>query len=89
MGTLLTFFRWVVRKLAAASLIVVLGLSACGLWLFLQDNVSLETWRQEAARATPGVLVYGRKLAGSVSTPTEEGHGVILAIFLHAARMEG
>ena len=67
MGTLLTVLRWAVRKLAAASLIVVLGLSACGLWLFLQDNVSLETWRQEAARAIGGERTKARMALDDVT----------------------
>jgi hypothetical protein len=54
MGYLLNFFRALVRKFAGAALIVVLGLAAAGLWMFLRDNVDFETWRQDMMRAING-----------------------------------
>src|SRR4051812_37752143 len=54
MGTLFRIFRWVAAKFAAAGLIVVLGLAACGLWLFLKDNVDFDQWRGDMIRAVNG-----------------------------------
>jgi hypothetical protein len=54
MGMLLNFFRVVMRKFAGAALIVVLGLTAAGLYLYLKDNVDFETWRQDVVRAVTG-----------------------------------
>ncbi|MCX6956378.1 MAG: hypothetical protein NTV51_29945 [Verrucomicrobia bacterium] len=48
------FFRWVFEKFAAGVLIVGLGLAACGLWLFLKDNVDFDQWRQEVVRTIDG-----------------------------------
>jgi hypothetical protein len=42
MATLLRFFRWVLQKFAAAGLIVLLAVAACGVWLFLRDNVDFD-----------------------------------------------
>ncbi len=38
---------WILRKVSAGVLIFVLALAACGLWLFLQDNVDVEARRTE------------------------------------------
>src|ERR1051325_10564720 len=54
MGILLKFIRWVFEKFAAATIIVVLGLAACGLWLFLKDNVDFDQWRQDVMRTLNG-----------------------------------
>ncbi len=48
------FLRWIFEKFAAAALIVTLGLAACGLWLFLKDNVDFDQWRQELVRSING-----------------------------------
>ena len=48
------FLRWVFEKFAAATLIVGLGLAACGLWLFLKDNVDFDQWRHDIVRAING-----------------------------------
>ena len=48
------FLRWVFEKFAAAALIVGLGLAACGLWLFLKDNVDFDQWRQDVVRSING-----------------------------------
>lgn len=54
MGILIKFLRWLFEKFAAAIAIVVLGLAACGLWLFLKDNVDFDTWRTELMRTING-----------------------------------
>lgn len=54
MGLLLSFIRWVVQKFAAAALIGVLALVACGLWIFLKDKVDFDLWRQEIIRTVDG-----------------------------------
>ena len=41
------FPKWLVHKLAIGALIVVLGLAACGLWLFLQDNANFNVVRRQ------------------------------------------
>lgn len=51
---LVRFLRWVFEKFAAAALIVALALAACGLWLFLKDNVDFDQWRQELVRSLTG-----------------------------------
>ncbi len=48
------FVRWIFEKFAAAALIVALGLAACGLWLFLRDNVDFDQWRQDVVRTITG-----------------------------------
>src|ERR1044071_7911981 len=54
MGTLIRILRWLFEKFAAAAAIVVLGLVACGLWLFLKDNVDFDQWRSEVIRTING-----------------------------------
>ena len=54
MSFLLKLIRWILEKFAAAALMVVLGTIACGLWLFLKDNVEVEHWHQEVRRALNG-----------------------------------
>ena len=56
MGIIIKFFRWIFEKFAGATLIVVLGLAAGGLWLFLRDNVDfdLDQLRQDAKRTING-----------------------------------
>ena len=54
MGVIITFVRWVFQKFAAAVLIVALALAACGLWLFLKDNVEFDQWRQDLVRSING-----------------------------------
>ena len=48
------FVRWVFEKFATAVLIIGLGFVACGLWLFLKDNVDLDQWKQEVVRSISG-----------------------------------
>lgn len=48
------FLRWIFEKFAAATLIVTLALAACGLWLFLKDNVDFDQWRQDVVRTING-----------------------------------
>jgi len=67
MGTLLTVIRWVFQKCATASLIAVLGLAACGLWLYLKDNVDFDAWRQEALRTVNGERTKVREALGDVA----------------------
>lgn len=47
-------FRWAGEKLAVSGLIVGLGLTACGLWLFLKDNVDFDEWRHDLVRTITG-----------------------------------
>lgn len=54
MGMLLNFIRWLFQKFAAAALIGVLALIACGLWLYLKDNVDFDLWRQDVLRTING-----------------------------------
>jgi hypothetical protein len=51
---LLKFIRWLFEKFAAAALIVGLGVIACGLWLFLKDNIDFEQWRQDVVHTLNG-----------------------------------
>ncbi len=48
------FARWIFDKFAAAALIVTLALAACGLWLFLKDNVDFDQWRQDVVHSING-----------------------------------
>jgi hypothetical protein len=48
------FIRWLFEKFAAAALIAVLGLAACGVWLYLKDNVDFDQWRQDLLREING-----------------------------------
>ena len=66
MGYLLKFIRWIIDKFAAAIVIVALGLVACGLWLFLKDNVDLDQWRQEMMRTLSGQRAEVREALGDV-----------------------
>ena len=54
MATLLKIVRWLLAKAAMAAGIVVLGLTAYGLWLFLRDNVDFDLRRNELVRAMTG-----------------------------------
>jgi hypothetical protein len=51
---LFNFVRWILSKIAIAVLIVVLGASAVGLWLFVRDRVDFDQWRSDAVRALTG-----------------------------------
>jgi hypothetical protein len=54
MGVLLKLTRWLFQKTATAGLIVGLGVAACGLWLFLRDNVDFDEWRHDVLRTLTG-----------------------------------
>lgn len=54
LNVIFKFMRWVFEKFAVGVLIVALGFVACGLWLFLKDNVDLDQWRQEVVRSING-----------------------------------
>lgn len=54
MGSVLKFLRWVAQKAAFGALIIVLGIAACGLWLYVRDNVGFEEWRQDSVRLITG-----------------------------------
>ena len=60
------FLRWIFEKFAAATLIVALGLAACGLWLFLKDNVDFDLWRQDVVRAINGERAKTQAAVGDV-----------------------
>lgn len=66
MGYLLKFIRWVFERFAAAALIVALGLAACGLWVFLKDNVDFDQWRQDVVRTLNGKRAEVRAALGDV-----------------------
>jgi hypothetical protein len=50
MPTLAKLARWLFQKLAGAALIIVLGLAAYGLWLFLRENVDMDRQQAETLR---------------------------------------
>jgi hypothetical protein len=54
MATLFRFVRWVLQKVATGGLIVVLGLCACGLWLFLRDKGDFDLSRNQLIMALTG-----------------------------------
>ena len=54
MGGVLKIFRWLLEKTATAGLILGLALAACGLWLYLQDNVDFDEWRHDVLRTLTG-----------------------------------
>lgn len=54
MGALLNLTRWLGQKAATAGLILGLALAACGLWLFLRDNVDFDEWRHDVLRTLTG-----------------------------------
>ena len=54
MFVLVKFLRWILEKFATAALMVTLGLAACGVWLFLRDNVDFDQWRQDIVRTING-----------------------------------
>ena len=66
MGIIIKFIRWVIEKFAAAALIVALGLAACGLWLFLKDNVDFDHWRQDLVRSINGDRTKVQSALGDV-----------------------
>lgn len=66
MGILLKFLRWLLEKFAAAVLIVALGLAACGLWLFLKDNIDFDQWRHDVMRTLNGQRTEIRAALGDV-----------------------
>jgi hypothetical protein len=68
MGIIIKFVRWVIGKFAGAALIVVLGLAACGLWLFLRDNVDFDQWRLDVARQLNGDRAKYQAALGDVQT---------------------
>lgn len=67
MGSVFKFLRWVFEKFAGAALIVVLGLVACGLWLFLKDNVDFDALRQDAIRTFNGDRAHVREALADVN----------------------
>jgi hypothetical protein len=54
MGASGRFFSWLLRKLALALLLVVLGVTGVGLGLFLADKGDFDLRRQETVRALTG-----------------------------------
>src|SRR3954469_7427616 len=67
MGLILNFIRWVFEKFAAAALITLLALAACGLWLFLKDNINFDLWRQDMIRAINGDRTKVQSALGDVN----------------------
>ncbi len=53
-AVIIRFVRWVFEKCATGVLIVGLGFVACGLWVFLKDNVDFDQWRQDVVRTITG-----------------------------------
>lgn len=54
MGALARFLSWCVQKLTFGLLLLVLGLTGFGLWLYLRDNVDFDLRRQDLVRALTG-----------------------------------
>lgn len=54
MGALARFLSWCVQKLTFGLLLLVLGLTGFGLWLYLRDNVDFDLRRQDFIRALTG-----------------------------------
>lgn len=54
MGALARFVSWCVQKLTFGLLLLVLGLTGFGLWLYLRDNVDFDLRRQDLIRALTG-----------------------------------
>ncbi len=54
MGALARFLSWCVQKLTFGLLLLVLGLTGFGLWLYLRDNVDFDLRRQDLIRALTG-----------------------------------
>ena len=71
MGALLTFIRWLGQKAATAGLILVLALSAGGLWLFLRDNVDFDEWRSDVLRTLTGERAKIQTALGDVHNRLE------------------
>lgn len=72
MGTLVNFARWLLGKTAAAGFILVLGLSAGGLWLFLKDNVDFDEWRRDTMRTLSGERAHIQAALGDVQQRMEK-----------------
>src|SRR5882762_1812331 len=66
MGTLLNFARWLTGKTAAAGLILMLGLAAGALWLFLRDNIDFDEWRSDLLRSLTGERTHVQSALGDV-----------------------
>src|ERR1035437_749545 len=66
MGVLLKLFRWLFQKAATAGLILGLGLAACGLWLFLRDNVDFDEGRHDLLRSINGERAKVQSALGDV-----------------------
>ncbi|MBI2514533.1 MAG: hypothetical protein HYV96_21370 [Opitutae bacterium] len=54
MGALARFLSWSLQKLTFGLLLLALGLTGFGLWLFLRDNVDFDLRRQDLIRALTG-----------------------------------
>ena len=66
MGVLIKLTRWLFQKAATAGLILVLGLAASGLWLFLRDNVDFDEWRHDVIRTLTGERTKIQSALGDV-----------------------
>jgi len=66
MGVLIKLTRWLFQKAATAGLILGLGLAACGLWLFLRDNVDFDEWRHDVIRSLTGERAKIQSALGDV-----------------------
>jgi hypothetical protein len=71
MATLLNFARWLTGKTVAASLILGLGLTAGGLWLFLRDNIDFDEWRSDLLRTLTGERTKVQSALGDVQKRSE------------------
>lgn len=54
MGAVAKFLAWILRKVTFSILLVLLGLTGFGLWLFLRENVALEMKQQALLRELTG-----------------------------------
>ncbi len=66
MGVLLKFLRWIGVKAATAGLILGLALAACGLWMYLRDNVDFDEWRHDLLRSINGERAKVQSALGDV-----------------------
>jgi hypothetical protein len=79
MAVLLKFARWVLAKGAVALGIIILGLSAYGLWLFLRDNVDFDLRHNEFVRALTGERAQVQAALGDVQKRIDQTTAAIAA----------
>jgi hypothetical protein len=76
---LLTLLRWVASKFATGLLIVILGVTACALWVYLRDNVDFDQWRQDMVRTLTGQRTKLKTALADVHERLDQISGTIAA----------